>query len=83
MNKLIKILKITAYSGIIIASIYSIVKGCIEKRKQERKEKMILIAKQLNTDIKNTERKISSKYHDKNQEKYDEMWGENKSCPLE
>lgn len=75
--KLMKILKISAYTTIIAASIFAIVKGCMEKRKQDKKEKMILIAKQLNTDIKNTERKISPRYHDKNQEKYDEMWGEN------
>ncbi len=78
-SKLMKILKITAYTTIIAAGIYTIVKGCMEKHKKDKKEKMILIAKQLNTDIKNTERKISPRYHDKNQEKYDEMWGEN-SC---
>ena len=52
----------------------------MEKRKKDAKEKMILIAKQLNTDIKNTERKISPRYHEKNQKKYDEMWGEENSC---
>ena len=75
--KLMKILKISAYTTIIAAGIFASVKGCMEKRKQDKKEKMILIAKQLNTDIKNTERKISPRYHDKNQGKYDEMWGEN------
>ena len=77
--KLMKILKISAYTTIIAAGIFMIVKGCMEKRKQKAKERMILIAKQLNTDIKNTERKTSPRYHDKNQEKYDELWGEN-SC---
>lgn len=77
--KLMKILKITAYATVITAGIFMIVKGCMEKRKQKAKDKMILIAKQLNTDIKNTERKISPRYHDKNQEKYEEMWGES-SC---
>lgn len=77
--KLMKILKFTAYTTMIAAGIFMIVKGCIQKRKQDRKEKMILIAKQLNTDIKNIERKISPRYHNKNQEKYDDLWGEN-SC---
>lgn len=74
--KLTKILKITAYTTMIAAGIFMIVKGCIKKRKQDAKERMILIAKQLNTDIKNTERKTSPRYHEKNQEKYDELWGE-------
>lgn len=78
--KLMKILKITAYTTMIAAGIYIIVKGCIEKHKKDAKEKMILIAKQLNTDIKNTERKTSPRYHNKNQEKYNEIWGE--SCNL-
>ncbi len=78
--KLMKILKISAYTTIIAAGIFMIVKGCMEKRKKDTKEKMILIAKQLNTDIKNTERKTSPKYHKKNQEKYDEMWGKESSC---
>lgn len=78
--KLMKILKITAYTTIITAGIFAIVKGCIQKHNQHRKEKMILIAKQLNTDIKNTERKTSPRYHDKNQEKYDKLWGEENSC---
>lgn len=78
--KLMKILKISAYTTIIVAGIFMIVKGCMEKRKKDTKEKMILIAKQLNTDIKNTERKTSPKYHKKNQEKYDEMWGKESSC---
>ena len=73
--KLMKILKITAYATMIMASIFMIIKRCMEKHKKDTKEKMILIAKQLNTDIKNTERKISPRYHDKNQDKYDEMWG--------
>ena len=74
--KLMKILKITAYTTMIAAGVYMIVKGCIKRHKQNKKEKMILIAKQLNTDIKNIERKISPRYHKKNQEKYDELWGE-------
>ena len=78
--KLMKILKITSYTTMIAAGVIMIVKGCMEKRKQKAKERMILIAKQLNTDIKNTERKISPRYHDKNQEKYDELWGEENSC---
>lgn len=78
--KLMKILKITAYATMITAGIFMIVKGCMEKRKKDAKEKMILIAKQLNTDIKNTERKTSPCYHKKNQKKYEELWGENSGC---
>lgn len=74
-NKFFKILQITAYTGIVIITVMAIIKACIQKRKQETKEKMILIAKQINNDIKNTERRISPKYHFKNQEKYDEIWG--------
>lgn len=77
-DKFLKVLKFMAYTGIIAASIFVIVQGCIESRKRKNKEKMILIAKKINTDIKNTERKTSSAYHNKNQEKYDELWGE--SC---
>lgn len=73
--KFMKILKITAYTTVIAASIFVVVKACIKRRKEKTKEKMILIAKQLNTDIRNIERKTSARYHDKNQEKYDEMWG--------
>lgn len=76
--KLIKILKITAYTGIIAVTVFAIVKACIKRRKEDTKQKMILIAKQLNNDIKNVERKTSARYHNKNQEKYDEMWGD--SC---
>lgn len=79
-EKITKILKITAYTGLIAASIFSIVKGLKEKKKHDTKEKMLLIAKQLNTDIKNTERKTSTRYHKKNQEKYDELWGDESFC---
>ena len=71
-EKITKILKIAAYTGLIAASVFSIVKGL--------KEKMLLIAKQLNTDIRNTERKTSPRYHEKNQEKYDELWGDESAC---
>ena len=80
-EKFMKILKISAYTGMIIASGMVIAKMCMDKIKKDKKEKMILIAKKINTDIKNIDRKISPRYHDKNQEKYDEMWGE--SCSLE
>lgn len=75
-NKFFKILQITAYTGIVIMTVMAIIKACVQKRKQETKEKMILIAKQINNDIRNTERRISPKYHHKNQEKYEELWGE-------
>lgn len=43
------------------------------------RERMILIAKKIDMDIKNTERRTSPRYHERNQEKYDNMdW--NTSC---
>ena len=36
-------------------------------------ERMILIAKKIDMDIKNTERRTSPLYHERNQEKYDNM----------
>lgn len=79
-EKITKILKIAAYTGLIAASVFSIVKGLKEKHKHDKKEKMLLIAKQLNTDIRNTERKTSPRYHEKNQGKYDELWGDESAC---
>ena len=79
-GKITKILKIAAYTGLIAASVFSVVKGLKEKNKHDKKEKMLLIAKQLNSDIRNTERKTSPRYHEKNQEKYDELWGDESAC---
>ncbi|CDE59561.1 unknown [Fusobacterium sp. CAG:439] len=79
-EKITKILKIAAYTGLIAASVFSVVKGLKEKNKHDKKEKMLLIAKQLNSDIRNTERKTSPRYHEKNQEKYDELWGDESAC---
>lgn len=79
-EKITKILKIAAYTGLIAASVFSVVKGLKEKNKHDKKEKMLLIAKQLNSDIRNTERKTSPRYHEKNQEKYDELWGDRSAC---
>lgn len=79
-EKITKILKIAAYTGLIAASVFSVVKGLKEKNKHDKKEKMLLIAKQLNTDIRNTERKTSPRYHEKNQEKYNELWGDESAC---
>lgn len=78
-NKFLKILKITAYTGLIAASIFSILNGLKEKRKKDNKEKMLLIARQIDTQIRNTNRKTSPRYHEKNQAKYDELWGNNES----
>ena len=50
-EKITKILKIAAYTGLIAASVFSVVKGLKEKNKHDKKEKMLLIAKQLNSDI--------------------------------
>lgn len=79
-EKITKILKIAAYTGLIAASVFSVVKGLKEKNKHDKKEKMLLIAKQLNSDIRNMERKTSPRYHEKNQEKYDELWGDESAC---
>ena len=78
-NKFLKILKITAYTGLIAASIFSILNGLKEKRKKDNKEKMLLIARQIDAQIRNTNRKTSPRYHEKNQAKYDELWGNNES----
>lgn len=79
-KNILKIVKIAAYTGIIAATGISLIKMCIKKHKAKKKEKMLLIAKQLNTDIRNTERKISPRYHEKNQEKYNELWGNESTC---
>ena len=78
-NKFLKILKITAYAGHITASIFSILNGMKEKKKKEDREKMLLIARQIDAQIRNTNRKTSPRYHEKNQIKYDELWGNNES----
>lgn len=78
-NKFLKILKITAYTGLIAASIFSILNGMKEKKKKDDREKMLLIARQIDTQIRNTNRKTSPRYHEKNQAKYDELWGNNES----
>ena len=88
-NKLEKILKIIAVTGIVTAGIISVaksgmIKEMLQKMKQKMKqdndrERMILIAKKIDMDIKNTVRRTSPRYHERNQEKYDNMdW--NTSC---
>lgn len=89
-DKLSKILKIIAVTGIVTAGVAAFVKTdmfkdmlskCINEFKKRTKcfdpnEKYRLIAKQINRDIQNTERKISDRYHDKNQQIYSKMdWG--------
>ena len=82
-DKLTKILKIIAVTGIVTAGAVSIAKSgmfkeMLQKLKQKMKhesdnERMILIAKKIDMDIKNTERRTSPLYHERNQEKYDNM----------
>ena len=82
-DKLTKILKIIAVTGIVTAGAVSIAKSgmfkeMLQKLKQKMKhendkERMILIAKKIDMDIKNTERRTSPLYHGRNQEKYDNM----------
>lgn len=89
-DRLIKVLKVIAITGIMTAAVISILKsGIIQKKINELKNKfkykknrdsMILIAKQINRDIKNINRRTSLRYHEKNQEKYDKLWGDDYSC---
>lgn len=80
-NKFIQILKITAYTGIIFASALYILTNLKEKKKKDYHERMLLIARQINAEIRNTNRKTSPRYHEKNQEKYDKLWGGDEASP--
>ena len=75
----LKILKIAAYTGLIAAGVFSILSGMKEKKKKDDKARMLLIARQIDEQIRNTNRKTSPRYHEKNQAKYDELWGNNES----
>ena len=76
MDKNLKsILKVTAYAGIMTAGIIAFLVYMAKQRKKDMKNRMILIARQIDADIINTQRKISPRYHEKNQRKYDELWG--------
>lgn len=76
MDKNLKsILKITAYAGIMTAGIIAFLVYMAKQRKKDMKNRMILIARQIDADIVNTQRKISPRYYEKNQRKYDELWG--------
>ena len=76
MDKNLKsILKVTAYAGIMTAGIIAFLVYMAKQRKKDMKNRMILIARQIYSDIVNTQRKISPRYHEKNQRKYDELWG--------
>lgn len=76
MDKNLKsILKITAYAGIMTAGIIAFLVYMAKQRKKDMKNRMILIARQIDADIVNTQRKILPRYHEKNQRKYDELWG--------
>lgn len=78
-NKFIQILKITAYTGIILASTFYILTTLKNKKKKNTHERMLLIARQIDAEIRNTNRKTSPRYHEKNQVKYDKLWGNNES----
>lgn len=78
-NKIIKILRIIAYTGIITASVFSILRCVKERNRKDNNERMLLIARQIDAQIRNTNRKTSPRYHERNQVKYDELWGNNES----
>ncbi len=88
--KLVKVLKIIAVTGIMTAVVISVLKSGIIRRKfnemknkfryKKNRDSMILIAKRINQDIRNIDRRTSRRWHDKNQEKYDELWGNDYSC---
>ena len=72
MDKNLKsIFKITAYAGIMTAGIIAFLVYMAKQRKKDMKNRMILIARQIDADIVNTQRKISPRYHEKNQRKYE------------
>ena len=76
MDKNLKnILKLTAYTMLFTAGIFTFLSCMAKQRKKDMKNRMILIARQIDADIVNTQRKISPRYHEKNQRKYDELWG--------
>lgn len=78
--KLKNILKVIVYTGLITASVIAIMQNFSRKKNKNQKEEMILIAKKIDADIKNLERKISPRYHKKNQEKYNKLWGGGYNC---
>jgi len=92
MKKTTKIiLSITAATGIVAATIYAIIKsGMLEKLRKNingeipiitPRQRFRLIAKALDRDIKNVERRTSKYYYDKNKKKYDEInWNEETIC---
>ena len=89
-GKLVKVLKFIAVTGIMTAVVISVLKSGIIRRKfnemknkfryKKNRDSMILIAKRINQDIRNIDRRTSRRWHDKNQEKYDELWGNDYSC---
>ncbi len=89
-SHLVKVLKFIAVTGIMTAAVISVLKSGIIRHKldevkrkfnyKKNRDSMILIAKQINQDIKNINRRTSRKYHEKNQEKYNELWGNDYSC---
>ncbi len=89
-GKLVKVLKFIAVTGIMTAVVISVLKSGIIRRKfnemknkfryKKNRDSMILIAKRINQDIRNIDRRTSRRWHDKNQAKYDELWGNDYSC---
>ncbi len=77
MDKNLKsILKVTAYAGIMTVGIIAFLVYMAKQRKKDMKNRMILIARQIDADIVNTQRKISPRYHEKikeNMMNYGEM----------
>ncbi len=100
-DKLKKILKVIAVTGIVTAGVLALIgnkeiqkhfkEGMEKLNKHLKKEhnddddedddakaQLLLIAKQINRDIKNTERRTSPKAHERNQKKFDKIkWGHN------
>ena len=90
-DKLKKVLKIVAVTGIVTAGVFALInseeireylKSAVRKLRKspegfdDDKAKLLLIAKQINRDIKNTERRTSEKAHSRNQKKFNNMkWG--------
>jgi len=92
MNKTTKIiLGASVAAGIVAATIYYIIrsrmlKECSKNMREELhiikpKQRFRLIAKALDRDIKNIERRTSKHYHNQNQKKYNEInWDTEITC---
>ncbi|MDR1168058.1 MAG: hypothetical protein LBK53_04095 [Heliobacteriaceae bacterium] len=81
MNKTAAIiLAVTVLVGVTAAALTAAAKNGLLVEEPSADEGLKRIAKALDRDIKNVERRVSQRYHDKNQEKYENIdWDEEKT----